>query len=112
MVRFLILVAVLALLCLPVFVAIWRSNQLFVLRVRGGRTTFERGRMPQSLFDELDSLLRPSAADGTLIALKEDGKVRLSANGRFDPGLVQQLRNVVGLYPLARIRAGGRPRSA
>jgi hypothetical protein len=102
--------ALAALLSLPLIVAILRSNQLFVLRVRAGKLTFIRGRMPQSLFDQLSDVLRGSHADGTLVVITENGRPRVAPRGRFDLGQLQQVRNIVGLYPLAKIRAGARPR--
>jgi hypothetical protein len=99
-----------AVLLLPLIVAIFRSNQLFVLRVRAGQLTFVRGRMPQPLFEQIADIVRGTDTTGELIVVTEDGRPRLIPKGRFDAGLLQQTRNVVGLYPLAKIRAGGRPR--
>jgi hypothetical protein len=99
-----------ALLLLPLIVAIFRSNQLFVLRVRAGKLKFIRGRMPQPLFEQISDIVRGTNATGHLIVVTENGRPRLVPKGQFDAGLLQQTRNVVGLYPLAKIRAGGRPR--
>lgn len=108
--RLLLAIGLLVLLCWPLGVAILRSNQLFVLRVEAGKVRFLRGRMPQGLLDDLADVVRGSSAQGTLICISEDQRPRLTARGEFDAGLLQQLRNVVGLYPIQRIRAGGKPR--
>jgi hypothetical protein len=100
-----------AVLLLPLIVAISRSNQLFVLRVSAGQLKFIRGRMPQALFDQISDILRGSHAEGALIVVKEDGRPRVTTRGQFDAGLLQQIRNVIGLYPLAKLLAGGRPRT-
>ncbi|HTM44107.1 MAG TPA: DUF3634 family protein, partial [Polyangiaceae bacterium] len=77
--------ALLALLCaLPVLGAI-RANQLFVLRVKRGRLTFLRGRIPQQLFDQIADLAR-NAPDCRLIATRDDGRPRLICRGPLDPG--------------------------
>jgi hypothetical protein len=99
-----------AVLLLPLIVAVLRSNQLFVLRVRAGELKFIRGRMPQPLFEQIADIVRGTNATGELIVVTENGRPRLVPKGHFDAGLLQQTRNVVGLYPLAKIRAGGRPR--
>jgi hypothetical protein len=100
-----------AVLLVPLIVAISRSNQLFVLRITAGQPKFIRGRMPQPLFDQISDVLRGSNAQGALIVVTENGRPRVTTRGQFDSGLLQQIRNVVGLYPLAKLRAGGRPRS-
>jgi hypothetical protein len=107
---FLLSLALLLVLCAPVAIAVVRANQLFVLRVKAGRLVFLRGRMPQSLFDQLNDLVK-HAPNGLLIAVRDNGRPRLVARGRFDAGLLQQIRNVIGLYPLAKLRAGGKPNS-
>lgn len=99
-----------ALLLLPLVVAVLRSNQVFVLRVHSGQLKFIRGRMPQQLYDQISDTVRGSNAAGELIVVTDAGRPRVTSKGQFDPGLLQQLRNVVGLYPLAKIRAGGKPR--
>jgi hypothetical protein len=99
-----------AALVVPLVVAVARANQVFVLRVRAGQLKFVRGRIPQSLFDQIADIVRGSSASGDLIVVTDNGRPRLTSSGQFDPGLLQQARNVVGLYPLAKIRAGGRPR--
>jgi hypothetical protein len=99
-----------AVLSTPLILAVMRSNQVFVLRVNAGQLKFIRGRIPQQLFDQIADLVRGTTTRGDLIVVTDNGRARLTAKGPFDPGLLQQARNVVGLYPLAKIRAGGRPR--
>lgn len=103
-VLFLIAVAI------PLAIAMRRSTELFVLRVNGGKTRFVRGRIPQSLFDELDDVLRRSDSDGLLRVYVERGEARIDTRGTFSDGTQQRLRNVIGTVPLQRIRAGSRPR--
>jgi hypothetical protein len=87
------------------------ATQLFVLEVAQGRVRFRRGRMPPSLLSELKDVLRGTRVEGTVAAVTDRGDVRVVARGDFDEGTLQQVRNVVGRYPLARIRAGSPPRA-
>jgi hypothetical protein len=100
----------LLLLALPIARAIYRSTELFVLRVQDGRCRFVRGRMPQRLLDDLSQVLARTRSSGQLRAVQERGSAVWVAKGEFAPSTLQQLRNVLGTYPLAKIKAGGKPR--
>ena len=104
--------AILAVLAIPLAVAIWRSNELFCLEVVGGRMRFVRGRIPQRLLDDLaDVLRRPPVSHARLRAVSEDRRPRIVvSSGNVGEGQLQQLRNVLGTWELAKIRAGGKPR--
>jgi hypothetical protein len=106
----LLALAALGLLLLPLIVALSRSTQVFVLQVRAGQTRFIRGRILQPLFDQICDIVAANTPTGSLIVIRESGRPRLIAKGSFSAGQLQQLRNVVGLYPLAKLLAGGRPR--
>ena len=70
--------AILAVLAIPLAVAIWRSNELFCLEVDGGRVRFVRGRIPQRLLDDLaDVLRRPPVSHARLRAVSEDRRPRI-----------------------------------
>lgn len=92
--------------------AFWvrRATDLFVLKVSRGGVRFVRGRIPPSLLRELKDVLRGAGHDGVVRVVHERGEARLIVDGTFDEGTQQRLRNVIGRYPLQRIRAGGRPR--
>ncbi len=104
--------ALLALLAVPFFVALRRSNELFVLEVTKGKTRFVRGRLPQRLLDDLaDILRRPAVTRARLRVVTEDQRPRvLVAEGRVSEGQLQAMRNVLGSWKVVQIRAGGRPR--
>ena len=104
--------AILAVLAIPLAVAIWRSNELFCLEVDGRRVRFVRGRIPQRLLDDLaDVLRRPPVSHARLRAVSEDRRPRIVvSSGNVGEGQLQQLRNVLGTWELAKIRAGGKPR--
>ena len=105
-----IFLLILLVLGTPLAIAIYRSNQLFVLHIVDGHAYFRRGRMPQTLLDEMNDVTqREGVADARITVIVEDGSPRLTGSG-YGEGVAQQLRNVIGTYPLARIKAGGRPR--
>jgi len=85
------------------------ATQLFLVEIEGGRVRFRRGRIPPSLLRELKDVFRDTRGAGTVAAVTDRGEVRVLARGDFDEGTLQQVRNVVGRYPLARIRAGASP---
>ena len=102
--------AILVVLSIPLVIAIRRSTELFCVRVEQGRPRFTRGRMPQRLLDEIaDIVKRPRVDHGEIRVVIEGGSPRVLTAG-IGEGQTQQLRNVVGTYRVAQIRAGGRPR--
>ena len=101
----------LALLAIPLVISIRRSNELFVLDVRKGTTSFRRGRMPQRLLDDIGDVVRkPRVLSATIRVVTEGGTARVIAKGQINEGQIQRVRNVLGTYEVAQIRAGGRPR--
>ncbi len=103
----LVAVLVLLLLASPLVLAIRRSNELFCLDLRGGRLTLRRGRIPPSLRDDMAAVLRTSRERRAVIrAVTIDRVLRLEARGEITAEELQQLRNVLGTYPLAKLRAG------
>ncbi len=108
----LIALLVLAALALPLALAIRRSNELFCLDLRGQRLTLRRGRIPPALMDDFADVLRASRERRAVIrAVTIDRMPRLEARGEITADELQQLRNVLGTYPLAKLRAGrGRAR--
>jgi Protein of unknown function (DUF3634) len=93
-------------------VALHRSNELFVLNVTPGveqPVTFVRGRVPPRLLQDLRDLLAESGARGRLRALVVRGAPTLEARGTFSSETLQRARNLLGLYPLAKLRTGVTP---
>ena len=102
--------AALVVLLVPLARAISRGTELFAIRVEAGQCRFLRGKMPQGLLDEIADVLSGTGASGLLRAQQERGSAVLSFKGQFSEATQQQLRNVLGMYPLARIKAGYPPR--
>jgi hypothetical protein len=88
-----------------------RANELFLLEVRQGNAFVVRGRLPQRLFDEIsDVVRRPRVTRAKIRVFREGGVPRVLARGEISSAQIQQLRNVLGGYQTAQIRAGGRRR--
>lgn len=86
-----------------------RHASLFVIRVSNGQAHFVRGRIPPRLLADIKDVVRLNrAVEGTIRCVAEGGSATVRADG-FPDGAMQQLRNVVGTYQLAQIRAGARP---
>lgn len=100
-------IGLLLVVSIPFVVALRRSNELFVARVRRGQVEFVRGRMPQSLYDDLADVFAGSAAAGRVRVVVEGGRARAELKG-IDGNLAQRVRNVVGRFQVAQIRAGRR----
>lgn len=103
---------ILVVLATPLWIAISRSNELFVIAVEDGVPRAVRGRLPQRLLDDLsDVLRRPRLRSARFKVVVEDRRARLVVTkGEIPATQLQQLRNVVGTYPVAAIKAGGRTR--
>jgi hypothetical protein len=107
-----LLIALLLLLATaPLVVALLRANELFCLRLHGGRIRIARGRIPQRLLDDIADVLRRGAvAEGTLRGVSEDGRVRLYAEAALSDAARQRLRNVVGQWSVTQVRNAPRAR--
>jgi hypothetical protein len=94
-------------LAIPFFISLRRANELFVISVRNGQPRFVRGRIPGPLLQDIaDIVQRPRVPSGRIRVCREGGRARLLARGEFEPGQIQQLRNVLGTYTLSQIIAG------
>jgi hypothetical protein len=100
---------ILLLLVLSIGVWLWavdRETTLFVVRVKEGRLTHVRGRIPPRVLDEIrDVVARASVRKARIKAFVRDGRPTLRLSGEFDPNFLQVLRNVVGQYSVAEFRA-------
>ena len=107
--RLLLGLLILALLLVPLAIAIKRSTELFVLEVEGGRVRVVRGRIPPRLLADIEEVVgRPPVPRAQIRVVTEGGAPRVLPGEGLDPGRLQQLRNVVGMWEVAKIRAGRR----
>ena len=81
-----------------------RSQELFRIEIRGGKQTVARGYVPVGLLNDFGAAVR-GVKRGDVRAHKAQGGARLSFGGDIDAGVAQRLRNIFGLYPVARLRA-------
>jgi hypothetical protein len=100
--------ALLVVVALPLVYAIRRSTELFVLRVRRGRVEFVRGRVPGALFADVEDIFAGTKANAEIRVVAEGGRARALVRG-IEGSLAQRVRNVVGRFHIAEIRAGRRP---
>jgi hypothetical protein len=86
-----------------------RYAELFLIRVDQGKPRLVRGRIPPRLLSDISEVVRRAKIDSAKIrVLSERGEPQLVAPG-LGEGTCQQLRNVVGAYKVAQIRAGAKP---
>lgn len=101
-------------LSLTLLVLVWRARlalTLFVVRIQSGRVDYVKGRIPPRLLDEIAEVVRLQQAAALVVTCRvENQRASLSFKGRSDQGLEQVLRNLVGQYPLTRLRQAPRSR--
>jgi len=98
-----------ALLCVPLVLALVRANELFFLRIRDGRVSVARGRIPQRLLDDIGDTVR-GVDRATLRGVNEGQRPRLYAEGDLSPEQKQRLRNLIGTWTVPQIRTAPRAR--
>jgi hypothetical protein len=95
----------LLLLAIPLVVSLMRANELFCLKIQGGKLRVARGRIPPALLGDLSDILRhPAPPEGTLRGVVEDRLVRIYADVALSEAQRQQIRNVVSAWPVAKVR--------
>lgn len=101
-------VILVAILVVGFLIVLRGAPELAKLRVVRGNLRLLRGRMPGRLLDDFRDVLSDPALDGAeLRIVSENGRPRLVARG-LDDAREQRLRNVLGPYTIAQLRAGQR----
>ena len=80
-----------------------RAQLLFRIQIRDGKQTVTRGYVPMGLLNDFGAAVR-GVKNGEVRAHKAEGGARLSFGGDVDQGVAQRLRNIFGLYPVARLQ--------
>jgi hypothetical protein len=89
----------------------FRARTLFKLEFRDRLLRHARGRIPPKLLhDFLDVLPREHQGRLFMRCWAERDRARLVARGDITDDMAQQMRNLLGLWPLARLRAAPRIR--
>ncbi len=92
------------------FWSLRRSAVLFVVRVRDGEATLQRGRIPPPLLSDIKDIMKRAGVRRAELQCKVSGGApTLSWRGDVSADVAQQLRNVVGRFSVAALRRG-RPR--
>jgi hypothetical protein len=94
-------------------VALWASARnattVCVLDVTAGEVRVRRGGLaPRILADIGDVAARPTIERATLRVVRERGHAALEVDGTVPAAQMQQLRNVIGSVPLAKLVNGRR----
>ena len=90
--------------------AVRRWQTLCVLDVADGTVTVTRGGLPPSILSDLRDIARrrPKMVRVRIVVRREGGRAYVQFRGRVTDAQAQQVRNVIGSVPLARLRAGTR----
>lgn len=81
------------------------SRVLFRIRAQNGKVARAKGRAPGTLLHDLSDVFRRAKATGDVTVRIRGGRAEVVTSG-LDANVEQQVRNVVGRFPLARLRAG------
>jgi hypothetical protein len=81
-----------------------RAITILVAEIRDGRIEVTRGGIaPRLLADLGDVVARPRVGRATLRIVRAGGAAELEATGDLSAAQLQQLRNVIGSVPLAKL---------
>jgi hypothetical protein len=98
-----------ALLLAALIFAARRATTVLEMRVHRGRVQAQRGRAPGELLRDLHDIFARAEVTGRLVLRLEDGGISVHAPD-FGPDAQQQIRNVVGRFPPARLKTAPRVR--
>ncbi len=112
-----VIIELLALLAVAAFVGTvsllaYRARILFELEFRDGRLRRARGRIPPKLLHDLmDVIPRKHTARLFVRCWMDRDQARVIMRGDATDDLSQPFRNIVGLWPLARLKSAPRVRT-
>jgi hypothetical protein len=85
-------------------VAARRAVTVCAAEVRGGRLIVRRGGLaPRILADLGDVVQRPPITRAALRIVRDRGLAKVEIRGEVSPAQAQQIRNVIGSVPLAKL---------
>ncbi len=96
----------LLILSIPLVLGLLRINELFYIRVRGGKMRLIRGRIPSRLLDDIEDVVGMTGViDAEVRAVIESQSAAIYVHGEKIPrAFRQRLRNTISLWPVAKIR--------
>jgi hypothetical protein len=105
-----VFLAVVALALVALRVSARAAITICVLEITAGQVVVRGGGIaPRLLADIRDVATRPRIALATLRIVRARGRAALEVNGALPAAQLQQLRNVVGSVPLAKMANARRP---
>lgn len=88
--------------------AVRANRRLLVVRVEAGRIASARGRAPGELLHDFSDVFRQTGASCRVALVVREGRVVVEASGEGADAVLQRLRNVVGRFPVQRLRTAPR----
>lgn len=88
-------------------VAARRATTVLFVRVEAGRIVEQRGRAPGELLRDLADIVGRNRSTGALALRLDSGEVAPELTG-FDAAAAQQIRNLLGRFPAARLKTAPR----
>ncbi len=91
-----------------VIAAVDASRRVLEVHVQQGVVKKLEGRAPMALVHDVEDVLSRARASGRVVVQFEGGRAVVHVSDEIGEGPAQQLRNVVGRFPAARLRAAQR----
>jgi len=91
-----------------VIAAVDASRRLLDIRVEHGRVVKLEGQAPGDLVHDVEDVVARSKSSGRIEVQLDGDRAAVRVSGEIDEGTAQRLRNVVGRFPAARLRAARR----
>lgn len=88
--------------------AVRANRRLLVIRAENGRIVSARGRAPGELLHDFGDIFKRAGTTCSAALVLRAGRVELDVRGPGGEAVAQQLRNVTGRFPLARLRSAAR----
>jgi len=84
--------------------AVRANRRLLVIRAENGRIVSARGRAPGELLHDFGDIFKRAGTTCSAALVIRAGRVELDVRGPGGEAVAQQLRNVTGRFPVARLR--------
>ncbi|MBK6514145.1 MAG: DUF3634 family protein [Polyangiaceae bacterium] len=88
------------------FVSALLSRRLLTVVVKDGSVVRAAGKVPSDFYAEVVDVLERAKASGRADFKMSQGKPVLVTSGDLGADVAQRLRNVVGRFPVAKLKAG------
>ncbi len=90
---------------LALYVAADRRRTIAVCLVEHRRVRVARGRLPAEVLAEIEDVVKRGRLEtGRIVLRRDSGTIDVRTRGIHDANALQQLRNAIGRFPMARFR--------